>query len=359
MYILGLMSGTSLDGLDVAYCQFTSPRSFKLLASHTFPYPAEWVQRLQSLHLASAYEYALANVELGHYFGQRVCEFRTMHPGPVDLISSHGHTVFHQPQLGLTTQIGCGDAIAAETGVPVAFNFRTFDVASGGQGAPLVPIGDDLLFAQYDGCLNLGGFSNISFTQQGIRRAFDISPCNMALNYLSSFLGLPFDPYGKYAHQGRIIDTLLHEMEHLDYYSQTGPKSLGKEWFDTQFKPLLQSPEEVTDKLRTTVEHIALRIASVVNTHHLRTLIATGGGALNTYLMQRLQHHCGQCKIEVPEKAVVEYKEAIIFALLGYLRVNGLPNTLASVTGARADSIGGCISGIAAGKNPIVTPFQS
>ena len=162
MYIIGLMSGTSLDGLDVAYCEINE-NGFKLLAAETYPYSTDWVKVLSSLEKASAYEYALVDVRLGHYLGQMVNRFRLEHPGPCDSVASHGHTIFHQPKLRLTTQIGDGDAIAAETGLPVVFNFRNLDVAMGGQGAPLVPIGDQILFGEYDACLNLGGFCNISY----------------------------------------------------------------------------------------------------------------------------------------------------------------------------------------------------
>ena len=202
MYIIGLMSGTSLDGLDVAYCEINE-NGFKLLAAETYPYSADWVKVLSSLEKASAYEYALVDVRLGHYLGQMVNRFRLEHPGPCDAVASHGHTIFHQPKLRLTTQIGDGDAIAAETGLPVVFNFRNLDVAMGGQGAPLVPIGDQILFGEYDACLNLGGFCNISYqTPDKSRVAFDICPCNMALNRLAARLGLEYDPDGENARRG-------------------------------------------------------------------------------------------------------------------------------------------------------------
>ena len=346
LLILGLMSGTSLDGLDVAYCRFRSPRHCELLAAYTFPYPEEWRQRLASLDKASAYEYAMANVELGHYMGQRVNEFRSMHLGHVDYVASHGHTVFHQPHLGLTTQIGDGDALAAETQLPVVFNFRTLDVALGGQGAPLVPIGDELLFADYEACLNLGGIGNISFTEGGCRKAFDIVPCNMVLNYLAGLKGLSYDCDGTLAAAGSINVTLLDKMNRLEYYSQPAPKSLGKEWFLAHFLPLLQGGECVENLLRTVVEHVAMQVAAVVKKHGIGTMVVTGGGALNGFLVERIRHHAQGCSVTVPNKEMVEYKEAVIFALLGYLRVTVQVNTLASVTGARCDSVGGCLSGL-------------
>lgn len=364
MYVIGLMSGTSLDGLDVAYvecgmadgCSEGSPKDgaergirYRVLAAETYPYPQEWVDVLSSLEASSAYEYALAHVRLGHYFGQKVNEFRNAHPGRVDLVSSHGHTIFHQPHLALTTQIGDGDAIAAETRLPVVSNFRTFDVALGGQGAPLVPIGDRYFFSQYQACVNLGGIANISFEDAHKGRiAYDICPCNMALNHLSRRAGMLYDKDGNLARSGRIIGTMLDKMEALDFYRTPAPKSLGKEWFVANFLPLMDSDMPVEDVLRTVVEHEALRIADVLNANGIKSLLVTGGGAYNKFLIERVRAFAPQCGVVVPEATVVEYKEAIIFALLGYLRITHETNTLCSVTGAECDSIGGTVSGLLA-----------
>ena len=347
MYVIGLMSGTSLDGLDIAYCEFSESEGlrYKLLAAETYPYPQQWVDRLSTLEHASAYEYALAHVELGHYFGKCVNRFREAHPGKVDLVASHGHTIFHQPQLGLTTQIADGDAIAAETGLPVAFNFRTFDVALGGQGAPLVPIGDRLLFGDYDACLNLGGFSNISYEESGLRKAFDVSPCNMALNALARKLGVEYDKDGVLASQGALNEDVLQKMNALEYYHRPAPKSLGKEWYIENFLPLIasQNPQSM---LRTAVEHIAQQVSKVVSSQTVRTLLVTGGGAKNKFLVERIAALSPQCRVTIPDHQVVDYKEAIDFALLGYLRVKGQNNCLQSVTGASRDNCSGQLSGI-------------
>lgn len=350
MYILGLMSGTSLDGLDIAYCDIRDG-GFELLAAETYPYPAQWVEWLSTLDKASAYQYCLVNVELGHYIGQQVNRFREAHPGPVDLVASHGHTIFHQPHLGLTTQIGDGDSIAAETGLPVAFNFRTLDVALGGQGAPLVPIGDELLFGQYDACLNLGGIANISFRQAGrpdLRQAFDICPCNMALNYLARLDGQPFDNNGTLARSGTVDTKLLARMDDLGYYRLPPPKTLGKEWFSAELLPLLQcTRKRLPDMMRTTVEHIACQIAWAIRGRGLQSMLVTGGGAKNKFLIARLQAQIPGCRIHVPAESIIDYKEAIIFALLGYLRLKGRSNCLASVTGAKYDNCGGNLAGLA------------
>lgn len=348
MHIIGLMSGTSLDGLDIAYCDIREDH-FELIAAETYPYSSQWVSWLSTLEKASAYEYALIDVELGHYFGQLVNHFRKAHPGHVDAIASHGHTIFHQPQLGLTTQIGDGDAIAAETGLPVVFRFRNLDVALGGQGAPLVPIGDRMLFGKYDVCLNLGGIANVSYeanADRTVREAYDICPCNMALNYLTRLVGKAYDKDGYMARNGNVNAGLYEKMNDLEYYRQALPKSLGKEWFVKEFQPLLDTKGLVLrDLLSTTVEHIAHQIANAIKGRGLTSMLVTGGGAKNKYLIARIQANTPSCRITVPKESIIDYKEAIIFALLGYLRLTNQPNCLKSVTGAKADNCGGCVAG--------------
>lgn len=347
MHIIGIMSGTSLDGLDIAYCDIHED-GFELLAAETYPYGEEWERRLSTLEHATAYEYALANVELGHYIGQQVNRFREEHPGEVDAIASHGHTIFHQPHLHLTTQIGDGDAIAAETRLPVVFNFRNLDVALGGQGAPLVPIGDRLLFGQYDACLNLGGIANISYeTESDRREAYDICPCNMALNLLARRQNKSYDADGLMARKGNVSFPLLAKLNSLEYYRMPLPKSLGKEWFVANIQPLIDTEEpSIEDLLSTIVEHIAYQIAEAVKGRDIVTLLVTGGGAKNKYLIERLQTRLPDCHITVPKDSIIDYKEAIIFALLGYLRLTQRNNCLSSVTGAVADNCGGDITGI-------------
>ena len=349
MYIIGLMSGTSLDGLDIAYCEFTDDNNFQLIAAETYNYPAAWQERLATLHLASAEEYARTDAELGHYFGQKVLHFRENHPGRVDFIASHGHTVFHQPENGFTAQIGDGNAISAETGLPVVCDFRRLDVALGGQGAPLVPIGDRLLFGQYDSCINLGGIANISYELDGQRIAYDIVPCNMALNYLAGKQGLTYDAGGETASKGSVITALLAKLETLDYYRVPAPKTLGKEWFEQRFLPNIEPylNQPVENLLRTVNEHIALRLSAAITQSgsDIHRILITGGGANNRFLLELLKEKIGSIEIESADPRLVDYKEAIIFALLAYLRLNNKTNTLASVTGASRDSCGGVICG--------------
>lgn len=339
------MSGTSLDGVDLALCDIDNT-GYKVLSASTVPYPTGWRSRLSALEHASAYDYALANAELGHYLGRLVRKFLTDCGLTADAVASHGHTIFHQPHLGLTTQIGDGDAIAAECGLPVVSNFRTLDVALGGQGAPLVPIGDCLLFGTYSSCLNLGGIANISYKTTNTQRiAFDICPCNMLLNRLAARIGLDYDPDGSNARLGNLDRKLLTEVDTLPYYRELPPKSLGKEWFIANPWPLF-AEGDTHDLLRTAVEHIAGQIAQVIIRQQIDTMLVTGGGAHNTFLLERLCEMCPLTEVTVPDRMTVDYKEAIVFALLGYLRLTGRTNTLRDVTGARCDSIGGTISGL-------------
>ncbi|MBP3763964.1 MAG: anhydro-N-acetylmuramic acid kinase [Bacteroidales bacterium] len=354
MQIVGLMSGTSLDGIDLALCD-VSDASCTILAATTRPYSPQWQRRLASLESASALDYAKANVELGHLFGMEIRDFLRDQNLSAEAVASHGHTVFHQPSLGLTAQIGDLDAIAAECGLPVVGNFRTLDVALGGQGAPLVPIGDELLFSQFDACLNLGGIANISFREPAAqppssapsRIAFDICPCNMALNRLAERLGLPYDDEGCNARRGILNQNLNETLNSLDYYSLPAPKSLGKEWFLERFWPLVEgSSLPVEDLLRTVTEHIAFQIATVVSRRGIRSLLVTGGGAYNRFLLECVKKYEPIVEIVLPDDLIINYKEAMIFAMLGYLRLGGRVNALASVTGASRDNIGGNVSGL-------------
>lgn len=353
MKILGLMSGTSLDGVDLALCDITAD-GYSVVAAETIPYPATWHERLATLEQSTAFEYALADVELGHYLGHLVHDFLAARGLTAEAVASHGHTIFHRPELKLTTQIGDGDAIAAECKLPVVSNFRNLDVALGGTGAPLVPIGDALLFPQYDACLNLGGFANISYTSHDTQQrvAFDISPCNMALNRLAARLGLEYDPQGSNAAQGHVHTCLKMRLDDLDYYSTTGPKSLGKEWFVEQFWPLVEATDaDTADLLATVSAHIAWQTARVLSREKITSLLVTGGGAFNNDLLQRMEQYAPDTQITVPDPLTVNYKEAIIFALLAYLRLEGRTNVLSSVTGASCDNCGGNISGLLINNN--------
>jgi len=345
-YVLGLMSGSSLDGMDLALCHFekTPERwEYDVIAAQTYPYRDVLRLRLSTAIELSAYEFVKLDVELGTVMADTIHTFLSGQPVKPDFIASHGHTTFHQPAIGLTAQIGSGAVIASHTGITTVCDFRTSDVALGGQGAPLVPIGDELLFGHYDACLNLGGFSNISFRQGGKRVAFDVSPCNMALNYLANRLGMDYDKDGKTARSGTMDQALLEQLNNLDFYRIQGAKSLGKEWFDSIFKPCLdKSKLSVADKLRTLTEHIAFQLAQSSAGNKGETMLVTGGGARNVFLIERLRA-IGTKEIVIPDEQTIDFKEAIIFAFLGVLRMRGEANCLSAVTGARGDCCGGAV----------------
>ncbi|MCD6019834.1 MAG: hypothetical protein K0S53_2955 [Bacteroidetes bacterium] len=336
------MSGTSMDGLDLALCDFSvndNLVTFLVIAAETIPYEPVWKERLQNVFDATAEQYFKLHSLYGEFIAQSVTNFLNRNHQSADYISSHGHTIFHRPQLGFTTQIGCGATIAAQTGISTICDFRSLDVALKGQGAPLVPIGDRDLFHQYESCLNLGGIANISFTKNNSTRAFDICIANMALNYLTETLGKAFDEGGNLAASGTCNDQLLQQLLKLN----TQQQSLGREWFEQHFIPVLKAPGlSIPDQLASCVEFTAQQISAVLNEQALKSVLITGGGAYNTHLINRLRHYF-KGDIEIPSDEIIQFKEAIIFAYLGYLRVNEKINTLSSVTKAGSDSIGGCM----------------
>ncbi len=343
---IGIMSGTSLDGLDIALCHFTKNNDtwkYNVIDAATCPYPKELEKKLANAIDCSSYEFVCLDHEFACFSANKILDFLCVHKSKPDLIASHGHTIFHQPETGLTVQIGSGAVLAAKTGITTVCDFRTVDVALGGQGAPLVPIGDELLFGQYDACLNLGGFSNISYRKNRQRMAFDVSPCNIGLNYLAEKLGLPFDENGEIALQGSVNENLLGLLNNIEYYNYNGAKSLGKEWFERVFRPHLDDPHiTVADKLRTLTEHITIQIANVLCKETIETILITGGGARNTFLIERLRD-LGNKQIIIPDTQTIDFKEAIIFAFLGILRLRKEHNCLHSVTGANKDSCGGAV----------------
>lgn len=344
--IIGIMSGTSLDGVDLAFCEFEkTPEklSFHISACETVPYTDYWLLKLKSLHETTAYEYASTHSAYGHYLGMLVRDFVERYRLNADFVASHGHTVFHNPAKQFTAQIGEGAALAAECGLPVLCDFRTGDVAAGGQGAPLVPIGDQFLFPEYDYCLNLGGFANISMQAYGKRLAFDVCPANIMLNYFAGLKGKAYDKDGELAAMGSVDQNVLQTLNSLGYYHLQPPKSLGREWVEKEILPTLMlfniSPE---DAASTFCEHIAMQIAAVTGNNVHNRMLVTGGGAFNTYLVSRLSAHTAT-QLIIPETNIVNYKEALIFAYLGLLRMEEKPNCLASVTGARYDVSGGAL----------------
>ena len=345
LFAIGLMSGTSLDGLDICYVRFDLPDyQFEILKAETISYPSEWEEKLKNAIHLSAEEITKLDFDYGIYLGQITKEFIQNHQiQSLDFIASHGHTVFHNPTKNYTLQIGKGQGIFVKTGIKTIFDFRSQDVLMGGQGAPLVPIGDRFLFKEFDACLNLGGFSNISFERNSTRIAFDICPVNIVLNKLTEQIGKPYDKNGEIAGSGKIDLNLLEELNQLDHYKKTHPKSLGIEWCNEKIYPIIEKyPLKTENIISTFTEHIAEQIAVVLNQNSIRNVFITGGGAYNVFLIERIQTKT-DCQIILPEKQIIEYKEALIFAFIGLLRLEKKINVLASVTGARKDHISGMV----------------
>ncbi len=345
-HITGIMSGTSLDGLDLAYCSFPvkNPADFRIVHASTIPYPAEWQQSLREAELATGTTLAKLHFDYAQYVARCVNDFhRDAELEAPELLAFHGHTLFHRPDLGFTFQLGSGAALAAATGIAVASDFRSANVAIGGQGAPLVPIGDRDLFPQYGACLNLGGFANISYTNNRQLIAYDICPANMALNDWVSRLQKTFDQNGEIAASGNVSDGLLKALNSLQFYREPFPRSLGREWYLECFRPVAeQAALNVSDTLATLCEHIAMQIGTAIRISGQKDVLVTGGGAHNGYLMERIRFH-SKATIQVPEHSIVDFKEALVFAYLGLLRLNATPNCLQSYTGASRNLISGQI----------------
>jgi len=347
--VIGLMSGTSLDGLDIAYCTFDikdnstqyAPYSiqYNIEKAQTIPYEQDIKDKILSMENCSSEELASFSVRLGHYFGKKTREFINNNKINVDFIASHGQTIFHQIDKQFTLQIGDINSIAAETECTTIGDFRSLDVALGGQGAPLVPIGDKLLFSDYDCCLNLGGFSNISYDKDNKRIAYDICPTNIVLNNLTKRLNLLYDNKGQIAQNSKTNDNLLKELNNIPYYIQDSKKSLSKEFVKEYVFPILDSFDLSTeDKIATYTEHIAYHIAK----HIKGCTLVTGGGTYNTFLIDSIQRYTNQ-KLIIPDNLLIEYKEALIFAFLGVRRIRGEINCLQDVTGARQNSCSGAV----------------
>lgn len=349
------MSGSSLDGLDIAFIQFEEQSrkwQFEILEAECFPFEGDWADRLRDATSLSARDHALLDADLGHYIGREVNRFIDKYGlhYKAALVASHGHTSFHIPPR-VTVQIGSGAAIAAETGLPVVSDLRAVDVALGGQGAPIVPIGEKLLWKDVPMFLNIGGIANISINTGSAYLAYDICPANRVLNMLASTIGKAYDENGAMAEAGVVIDTLFEELNALDYYARPYPKSLANEYGTDVVYPRLEvGGRRLEDVMRTYVEHIAYQVYRAVEPHAHElgdspSIMITGGGAFNRFLVDRIRHMLEPLRVEVdvPDEKIVKYKEALIMGLLGVLRWRDEPTTLASVTGARRDSVGGAV----------------
>ena len=345
------MSGTSLDALDLAYCHIWKNLTrweYEIRATRSIAYDKKRRERLKNaIHLPADQLFVLHN-EYGAWLGEEARRFKEDEGLEVDFISSHGHTVHHQPEKGLTFQIGSGQHLANASDIRTVCDFRTNDVALGGQGAPLVPIGDHFLFASYDFCLNLGGISNISFQKDGKRIAYDIGVANMLLNHITAAEDITYDKGGEKARQGQLIPSLLKGLDALDYYQKPFPKSTGYEWFSREIIPIVDSTNAPMENLlHTAVHHICGQIARAIDqlsNSGTKTLLVTGGGAFNTFLIEVLREKTGKdITVKIPSKELIEFKEALVFAFMGVLRIEQEINVLHSVTGARRDSSSGVL----------------
>lgn len=349
--IIGLMSGTSLDGLDLSYCHIWEKNGvweFVIKETKSVKYSSDMLNTLKDAISLSAEKLIELHNTYGSWLGEQTSIFINENKLEVDYIASHGHTTHHRPEMGLTFQVGSGQHIANATGLKVIADFRTNDLALGGQGAPLVPIGDRIFFNEYDYCLNLGGISNVSFEVKDKRIAYDIGLANMILNYITRKVDLEYDEDGKLASSGGINSEMLERLNNLKYYLLPHPKSIGYEWFLEEVVPIVEETDDTLENLlHTSVHHICDKVAQQINLnfmHDKQQLLVTGGGALNSFLIETLQQKLGDStKVVVPDKIIIEFKEALVFSLMGVLRVEQLTNVLSSVTGAKKDSSSGVL----------------
>jgi len=345
-FVIGLMSGTSLDGLDIAYCSFSFKESwnYKILAFETVNYSNSFKELLRNAPSLDANSISSLSDDFGVFMADNLKGFISDNDiQTIDLIASHGHTVFHQPEKGITLQIGSPKSIFDLLNVPVAYDFRTQDVQLGGQGAPLVPFVDQLLFSEYDACLNLGGFSNISFNIEDKRRAFDICPVNIVLNLWANMLGLDFDDKGALAANGQVYIPLLEKLNNLDYYTKSLPKSLGWEWVQETIIPMIEKEDlSELDVLRTYTEHAAIQMVCVFREYDLDTIFVSGGGVYNAFLLSRMEALSPDLSFKMDSK-LIESKEAMAFAFLGLMKMKNQTNVLSSVTGSVKDHCSGKI----------------
>ncbi|MCF7567699.1 anhydro-N-acetylmuramic acid kinase [Sabulilitoribacter arenilitoris] len=344
--VIGVMSGTSLDGIDLVYAtfKFNQQWHFEIIYAETIEYTEKWPSVLKDLVLYNFDELLRIDEKYTIYLSEVIKNFIQKHNiKTIDAVCSHGHTALHQPKKKLTYQIGNLPDIAKLLNYKVVCDFRKQDVEFGGQGAPLVPIGDKLLFSEYDYCINLGGFANVSYEFKNERIAFDICPINIVLNHYVKQLGFDYDDKGKIASTGTINKSLLNQLNALRFYKETSPKSLGLEWVKSNILPLIDAFElETKDVLRTFVEHVVIQIANIIGSDSKKRVLITGGGAYNNFFIERLKQH-SRNKIVIPSKAIVEFKEALIFAFLGVLKLRNEINCLQSVTGANKDHSSGKI----------------
>ena len=353
--VIGLMSGSSLDGLDICYTFLEEMRgkwSFDIQEAECIPYEPKMAEQLSRASALPGGDFLKLHTSYGRFLGEKVNEFVRQHglDHKIDFIASHGHTVYHDPANHTSFQIGDGATIAAVTNRPVISDLRSLDVALGGQGAPIVPIGDKLLFSDFDYWLNIGGIINITVQHEGKHIAFDIGPGNQVLNALAAVEGKEMDENGDLARQGSLLTDVLGKLNGQAYYKKLPPKSLSNDAAKALvFPTLMQSSQNNRDLLRTAAQHMAEQIGNVVKQYpsgkERAKMLVTGGGAFNKYLIELMEQVLEPLNVNPvdPYEQVVKYKEALVMALIGALRWREETNVLSDVTGASKDSISGAL----------------
>ncbi len=356
-YAIGLMSGSSLDGLDIAYCHFEwdgeAIKSWQLLQAETIPFSEIWQRRLSVLPQQNALTFAQTDIYFSYYMGELLNGFIQEHQiNKIDFVASHGHTVFHDPSRRYSVQIGNGNALAATIGKTVVCDFRMQDVALYGEGAPLAPLADAYLFPGYDFYMNIGGIANLSANCNGKWVAFDIAPANQLFNFLATQLEMPFDKDGEIARRGKVHPEFLKDLQSFDYYQKTYPKSIGNEWISKAILPLfIASGLSIDTQMATALALLTNETLAAVDlickkeqfTKEKMSMLLSGGGTHNTFLVEELKAKLASRNIEliVPEKAIIDFKEAVLMALLGLLRLEKIPNSMPDVSGAKKATING------------------
>ncbi len=352
--VIGLMSGSSLDGLDIVFTELQEAAgrwNYEIIKSACIEYDETWQKKLRGAIDLHALDYQLLHTEYGSFIGKKINEFIGLNnlQHKVNLVSSHGHTTFHLPEKKMTHQLGEGAAIASETRLPVVSDLRSMDIAFGGEGAPIVPMGEKLLLTDFNYFLNLGGIANLAIHRENTVIAFDVCAANRVLNMLAEEKGAAYDDGGKIAAGGKINIDLLEKINSLKYFGLAYPKSLANSFGTDIVFPIIKSFEIKTeDALSTFTEHICIQIKKSLEPftqNEIQKLFITGGGAFNTFLIETLRKHLEEINFEIhiPEDDIVKYKEALIMALLGILRWREQYTILSSVTGASRNSIGGAL----------------
>ncbi len=344
--VVGVMSGTSLDGIDLVFTEisFEDQVDFSVLAAETFSYTPKWREKLSTAINLDAPALTSLDNEYTDYLSHIINEFIGKNDiDLLDAVCSHGHTVKHRPRKGITLQIGNLPKLAKSLNIPVVCDFRVQDVELGGQGAPLVPIGDRLFFPDYKYCINLGGFANVSLEEGSQRIAYDLCPVNTVFNYFMNKIGKEYDEDGQLARSGQVHEGLLKDLNSLSFYKKEPPKSLGIEWVNSDVIPLIEKYDlEIPDILKTFAVHAATQIAVNLDNDKQSDVLLTGGGAFNSFFIEQLRSKSA-CNFIIPERQLIDFKEALIFALLGVLKLRGEINVLSSVTGAKMDHSSGRI----------------